>query len=199
MLDKQDKTNKMKSYFLFIALILGLTLTSCHKEDINPNQDLVEDAGTIDEKISIFGDWLLIDGKMYMENIETGEKVVYNHFDANQTVSTLRYEGVMYEFERIVDDSTTWTFKQPNSVPGMGQFWLNNDSIQPYGFYVTNSNMSITEYSSVDQQLGGSARPIRAYIKNYANQEVNFYVQEAYTEIDGQTWKYFSELTFKKL
>jgi hypothetical protein len=189
----------MKSFFLFITLFLGLTFTSCQKENINPNKDLIEDAGTIDEQISIFGDWLLIDGKMYMVNLETGDSIVYNHFDATKTVSSLNYDGVMFEFERIVDDSTIWTFKQPNGIPGMGQFWLNNDSIQPYGFYVTNSNMSITEYSSVDQQLDGSSRPIKAYIHDYSNQQVNFYVQEAYTTIDGQTWKYFSELTFQKL
>ena len=188
----------MKNYLLILAVIVGIGFTSCQKETIEPNSQQVENAGTIDETISIFGEWVLVDGKMYMENLETGEKFVYNHFDANKTASSLRYEGYMFEFERIVKDSTTWTFIAPNNVPGTGEFWLNNDSIQPYGFYMTNSNMTIVENSTGPQQLGGSSRPITAYIDDYGQQTVNFYVQEAYTSINGENWKYFNELTFQK-
>lgn len=188
----------MKNLALIFTIILGIGFTSCQKEDILTNQDVVEEAGTIDNTISIFGEWLLVDGKMYMENMDTGEKTVYDHFDASKTVSSLRYEGYMFEFERIVVDSTTWTFIAPNSIPGTGEFWLDNDSIQPYGFYITNSNMSIIEHTSGPQQLGGSSRPITAYIDDYNSQTVNFYVQEAYTSINGENFKYFSELTFQK-
>lgn len=184
----------MKNFILIFAVILGLGFTSCQKEEIKPNNSVE----MVDETIEIFGEWVLVDGKMYMENLETGEKTVYSHFDATQNVSSLRYGGYMYEFERIVQDSTTWTFVEPQYNSNMGEFWLDNDSIQPYGLYLTNSNMSIVENSTGPQQLGGSSRPLTAFIDEYGNQTVNFYVQEAYENINGVNYKYFSELTFQK-
>ena len=187
----------MKQILGLIFLFTLVSLNSCQKETLEPQITLVEDAGTVENTISVFGEWLLVDGKMYIENLSTGEKTVYNHFDQNKHVSSLRYDGIMYEFERIVVDSTTWTFIAPPSIPNTGEFWLNNDSIQPYGFYLTTSNMTIVENSSGPQQLGGSSRPLSAYL-NGVNNQVNFYVQETYASIDGENVKYFSELTFEK-
>lgn len=135
---------------------------------------------------------------MYMENLETGEKTVYEHFDDTKTVSSLRYEGQMFEFERIVVDSTVWSFISPDHIPNMGEFWLNYDSLNPYGFNLTTSNMSIVEWSTGPTQLGGSSRPLSAYLSDYSDNSVNFYVQETYESIGGVNYKYFSELTFVK-
>ena len=187
----------MRNLLVVLGLFLAIGFTSCNKEYIQPANEVVEEAGTIDETVSVFGEWLLVDGKMYIENLETGEKTVYNHFDVSKNVSSLRYEGIMFEFERIVKDSTTWTFIAPPNIPNTGEFWLNNDSIQPYGFYLTTSNMSIVENSTGPQQMGGSSRPLSAYLNGVPNQ-ANFYVQETYASINGENVKYFSELTFEK-
>jgi hypothetical protein len=184
----------MKNLLVVLTLIFGFTLTSCHKEEVTPPNTLIEEV----ETISVFGEWLLVDGKMYMENLETGEKTVYDHFGPTKSVSSLRYDGYMFEFERIVVDSTLWTFTTPYNIPGTGQFWLDNDSIQPYGFYVTDTNMTIVENSVGVTQLGGSARPITAFIDEDGTNSVNFFVQEAYESINGVNYKYFSELTFQK-
>jgi len=192
----------MKRLFFILTLAFSIGLVSCQKEDITPNQDEVVDAGTIEQEISIFGEWKLLDGKMFMENIETGEKTVYAHFDANKTVSSLRYSGSMFDFETIEQNVTTWEFVQPPMVPGTGDFILNGDVANPMGFYMTVNNWTIVEHPTAsnaqEMQLGGSSRPISAYVEDYDQKIINFYVQEAYESIDGYNYKYFSELTFQK-
>jgi hypothetical protein len=190
----------MKKILILLLVSLSIGFASCEKQTLTPTQEQVETAGTIENEVSIYGEWLLVDGKMYMENLETGQLVVLNHFDPTKTVSSLRYSGIMFAIEEIEINVTTWTFIAPPSVPGIGEFWLNSDSLAPYGFNVTNSNWTIIEHPSTidpsDMKLGGSARPISAYI---VDGEVKFYVHEAYESINGVNWKYFSELTFQKI
>jgi len=179
---------------LAISLLILLTGSiSCQKEVIEPINEVVEPL----ETLSVFGEWVLVGGNMYIENLETNVKTVYSHFDDNKSVSSLRLEGNMFNIERIVKDSTVWTFIAPPNIPNYGEFWLNNDSLQPYGFYLTTSNMSIVENNTGDQQLGGSSRPLSAYLNGVPNQ-ATFYIQEIYSSIGGENVKYFSELTFEK-
>lgn len=58
--------------------------------------------------------------------------------------------------------------------------------------------MSIVEWSTGPTKLDGSSRPLSAYLSDYSENSVNFYVQEAYGSIGGVNYKYFSELTFVK-
>lgn len=192
----------MKTLF-YLILGLFLILTSCKKEEIEPISQEVEETTQIDDEIRLYGKWVLLDAKMYIENLETHEKTVFNHFDENKTTSSLRYSGSMYEIEDIEQYVTTWGFKQPNYVPGYGEFILNDDTTQPYGFYVTKSDWTIVEHpltnSGDDMQLGGSARPIEAYVLSYNDSIVNFYVQLAYENIGGWNCKYFTEMTMQKI
>ena len=182
---------------IFLFLSLNLFLTSCQKEEVLPtNQEVVTEEG-----ILLYGEWKLVSGKMYVHNLETYENVVYNHFDAVKTTSSLRYDGSLFEFETIKKDSTTWTFIAPPNYQGYGEFWLDNDSIQPYGLYVLDNNWSIVEHPTATAsttQLGGSSRPLTAVVTSYSNQTVEFTVQEAYESIDGYNCKYYSVLTFQK-
>lgn len=186
--------------FLFLFLIASLTLTSCKKEEIVPiNQ--VEETGTIEEGILIYGEWKLVSGKMYVHNLTTYENVVYDHFGPNKPTSSLRYSGSQFEFETIEQNVTTWTFIAPPNWQGYGEFWLDNDSAQPYGFYVLDDFWSIVEHPTATAsttQLGGSSRPLTAVVTSYTNQTVEFTVQEAYESIDGYNCKYYSVLTFQK-
>ena len=192
----------MKKY-LFIIGIAFLGLSSCKKETIEPVGQEVENAGTVEEEIRIYGKWVLLEATMYVENLETHEKTQFAHFDANKTVSSLRYSGSMYDFETIEKDSTTWSFYQPNYVPGYGEFVFNNDTLNPMGFYVTTSEWSIVEHPTAttvsEMQLGGSARNIEAYVYDYGQQIVDFYVQEAYENINGYNCKYFTEMRMQKI
>ena len=189
----------MKS-FIYLILVVVLSLTvSCKKENIQPNvKPEVEQA----QEIRIYGKWLLIGGSMYMTNMETNVKTKYDHFGPNKTISSLDYDGADIEFEIIELNITTWSFYQPPSVPGFGEFVLNGDLVNPYGFYVTNNNWTIMEHpqsTASNMQMGGSSRPISATIHSYSDSIVYFYVQNGYTSIDNQNYSYFSELKFQKV
>lgn len=189
----------MKS-FIYLILLVVLSLTvSCKKENIQPNvKPEVEQA----QEIRIYGKWLLIGGSMYMTNMETNVKTKYDHFGPNKTISSLDYDGADIEFEIIELNVTTWSFYQPPSVPGFGEFVLNGDLVNPYGFYVTNNNWTIMEHpqsTASNMQMGGSSRPISATIHSYSDSIVCFYVQNGYTSIDNQNYSYFSELKFQKI
>jgi hypothetical protein len=185
---------------LFIVSIIFLTFTSCTKEVIEPR---VEEVQIVEEEVRIYGKWLLLDATMYIENLETHEKTQFNHFDANKTVSSIRFSGPMYDFEVIEQNVTTWSFYQPQYVPGYGEFVLNDDTANPMGFYVTKSNWQIVEHplasNASEMQLGGSARPIEAYIDDYGQEIVKFSVQLAYENIGGYNCKYFTQMRMQKI
>ena len=186
---------------IYILLAFSLVFTSCKKESLTPINDEVVEAGTLEEGILLYGEWKLVSGKMYIENMETGEKVVYDHFGPNKTTSSLRYSGAELEFETIEQDVTTWTFIAPPNYTGYGEFWIDNDSIQPYGLYILDDNWSVVEHPTATtstMQLGGSSRPLSAVVADYGNETVVFTVQEAYESIDGYNSNYYSELTFQK-
>tara|TARA_Y100000389_G_scaffold82433_2_gene79037 strand:- start:2703 stop:3281 length:579 start_codon:yes stop_codon:yes gene_type:complete len=189
----------MKNLF-HILLLSFIVLTSCKKEEpLQPIQEVEEST----EEVRIYGKWLLLDATMYVENLETHEKTSFSHFDANKSKSSLRYSGSMYDFEDIEQYETTWEFYPPSYVPGYGEFIFNSDTIQPYGFYVTRSEWTIVEHpltnNTNDMLLGGSARPIEAYMYDYNDSIVNFYVQNAYENIDGWNCTYFTEMRMQKI
>jgi hypothetical protein len=187
--------------FIYILISATILFTSCTKEEpLQPNQGVVENA-IIEEGILLYGEWKLLDGKMYVDNLETGERIVYDHFDAIKTISSLRYGGAMFEFETIEKNTTTWKFMAPPNWEGYGEFWLDNDSIQPYGLYVIGSNWSVVEEPTAtasNMQLGGSSRPLSAVVESYQDNIVVFTVQEAYESINGYNCNYHSELRFQK-
>lgn len=188
----------MKKLF-FILITLSFITTSCKKEVIEPNQNEVVPT---EEGILLYGEWKLVSGKMFIENMETGEKTVYDHFSSTKPTSSLRYSGAEFEFETIEQNVTTWEFIAPIGYQGYGQFILDGDTLQPYGLYILEDNWSIVENPTATTgttQLGGSSRPIQAVVSNYDSNQVAFTVQEAYESIDGYNCNYYSELTFEKL
>lgn len=181
--------------FIYILIAISV-LVSCKKEEIKP----IEEPKKVENEIRIYGKWILLDATMYVENLETHEKTSYAHFDANKTVSSLRYSGAQFEFEVIEKDVTTWEFYQPNYVPGYGQFVLNGDTTNPFGFYVTKSEWTIVEHPTTNNpQIGGSSRPIESYLHSYNDSICNFYVQLSYESINGYNCKYFTEMRMKKI
>lgn len=193
----------MKKFLILLAVISFIALSSCKKEYVEPDTKTTPDTTQSQQIISIYGKWLLLDAYMYVENLETGVKTRYSHFGPNKTISSLRYSGAILDFEVIEKNVTTWTFTKPNRIPGYGKFILNDDTNKLYGFYVSNNNWTIVEDPSVtspsDMNLGGSSRPVRAFIDNYAQGTCKFYVQESYENINGYNCKYFNELIFQKV
>jgi len=183
-----------------------ISLISCEKEIIvQPTPE------PQNQQIRLYGKWLLVGGSMYVENLETHSKIKYDYFGQAQTINGLKYGKKdncdnygthSLPFEMIKLNQTTWSFYQPQMVPGYGKFVLDSDTLNPYGFYVTKNNWTVVENPQSiqsDMQLGGSSRPISAEVYSYSDSIVYFYVQEEYTSGCNQNYKYISELKFKKI
>jgi hypothetical protein len=184
---------------IYLIICASLVLTSCHKENIQPNS---QPAVLVNQEISLYGEWLLVGGSMYMENLETGKKTKYDHFGPGKTISSLDYNGSDLDIEVIELNVTTWSFYQPPLVPGYGRFALNGDTLNLYGLNVTKHNWTIMENPTATMstmQMGGSTRPISAKICDYSDSIVYFYIQEGYASIDNENYSYISELKFKKI
>lgn len=200
----------MRYIFLFLILIL----VSCQKE--LPTQETTEsEKPTVIDKYwdlfygkdkIVYGKpkpnvvkWVLVDGMMFMENVETGYKIKFKHFDANRTVSSLRYNGVIFDLEKIEVGVTTWQFRYGKY--SSKEFVLNNDTLHPYGYVESYSYRNITELGTSknvsDMKLGGSSRPFSVWTKDYSAGLIQIRIQEAYEGIDGYNWRYFNILTFK--
>ncbi len=99
-----------------------------------------------------------------------------------------------------------WEIRCGNAKYTPMEIYLNDDKLDPYGFYVTRSNWTIVEHplselnnGDITMKLSGSARPLIAHIDDYDENTVFFYMQESYENINGYNCKYFTELKFKKL
>jgi hypothetical protein len=188
---------------LFVLVLATIAFVSCKKEEgITPWPSTEFPDTTNMESISIYGEWKLLDGYMYVENLETGAKTRFSHFGVGKTISSLRYSGAYLDIETIEQNVTTWKFTKPNQIPGDGKFILNGDTTELYAFHVTLNNWTIIEdpTATISQMnLGGSSRPIRAFLDSYHDSIVKFYVQESYESIGGYNCKYFNELVFQKI
>ena len=190
-----------------LLTFLVLSLNSCKKEFDYPSNDY--GIKPVDEKfidngryITLWGKFLLIDAVMFVENKETNEKKMFHHFGPTKNTSSLRWGGSIFEIETIIKDSTNFSFYKPKSIPGYGNFILNNDTSKHYAVYFTNNHKSIVEdpiYGVKQQLLGGSAKPFSGQILNYDEKTVVIQIHEAYASINGYNCRYWNQLTMKKI
>jgi len=179
--------------------LLIITLFSCKKEVITP---VTQPATQQLDSLSLNGEFILVSGKMYMESLEDGSKIVYNHFDSIKSRSSLRYDGSIIPFETIIKDTTTWSFYFPKTVPNIGKFVLNEDTLNPLGLNVTAHNLTIIESPDAitgSTQLNGSARPLQIVLYNSKLKLIKVYVQEQYMSIGNSNYRAFNELVFKQI
>lgn len=154
-------------------------------------------------QLSIWGEFRLLSAKMYIDNHETGQKTVYDHFGPGRSVSSLNYEGSVFDIENIAEGITRYSFYKPLITPNSGVFLLNDDSTRVYGLSDYGGHYTITEnpLSSTPGELlmGGSARPIQFRTEDYSNKIVVIRIQETEASIGGYNIRYFTELYFKKI
>ncbi len=185
----------LKKTLLF--LIAVLLFSTCKKVD-----PPVQKTQTTEPTITLSGEWVLRSGMMYFTNSENGQKIKYSHFGGGRTTSSLRYDAILYNIEKLIQDTTTWSF-YPSKVAGSyGVFVLNNDSLHSYGLNITTDFWSIIENptaTSATMQMGGSARPFSASITDYTNKIGVFHIQNGTCSIGGYNYEYFSELTMQKI
>jgi hypothetical protein len=179
--------------------LLLITLISCKKEVITP---VTPPATQQLDSLKLDGEFVLVSGKMYMDCLEDGSKIVYNHFDSIKSRSSLRYGGSIIPFETIIKDTTTWSFYFPKIVPNVGKFVLNEDTLNSLGLNVTAHNLTIIESPTAttgSTQLNGSARPIDIVLYDAKLKLIKIYVQEQYLSVGNSNYRAFNELVFKQI
>lgn len=183
-------------------VIAALLFVSCEKEVIYPSDTYNIDftSPNTGPAVTLWGKFVVIDAVMYVDNHETGQKLVYHHFDSTKTSSSMRWGGSIYDIETIIKDTTTYSFYKPTSYPGYGKFVLNDDTTKHYAVYFVGQNRSIVEDpTSTTQLMGGSSRPFSGQTVDYANKIVRMQIQEVEGSIDGYNCRYWTELTLMKI
>jgi len=188
-------------YLLFVVstLVLG---TSCKKEYAYPTNEYPSNIPVIDHThdLSMWGEFVITDAVMYMDNHETGVKTKYKHFDNTKTVSSLRLGGSIFEIENIEKNVTTYSFWKPIDNAGTGRFVLNGDTTKLYLVQYTGVYTTIIEDSkSPVQLLGGSARPFKGWTTDFDNKMIIIHIQEMEGSLNGENVHYYTELTLKKI
>ncbi len=182
----------------FLVVILCLSLFGCKKES-----PVAPTVTTSTRSLSMWGEFLVLDANMYVNNHDLGTKTVYQHFGAGKSVSSLRYEGPLFDIENIVQGVTTYSFYKPLGTPSSGKFILNGDTTKIYGLNVSSGFSAITEnmLSTSPSQLlmGGSSRPFSGWTLDYDNKIIVLHIEEVEGSIGGYNCRYFTEMRMKKI
>lgn len=189
----------MLNKLIFCILMIGVV--SCKKEIIYPSDGYPISKDTNKSKaISIWGRFIITDAVMYVDNHETGEKKVYRHFGPNKSISSLRWDGSIYDIETIIKDTTSYSFWPPSKFPGYGRFVLNDDTSKHYAVYYVGLSKTIVEDPVRGQSLiGGSARPFSGQTISYEDSTIAIEIQEVEASINGYNCRYWTQLTLKKV
>lgn len=164
---------------LFFITTIFLTF-SCKKEEIKPINNNVVTNDTIYEFMDI--DWVLSSGRLYVQNLDNGNKDLYDHFSSTQVQSNLDpFNGSIIPFDGITKDVTIWRFTTSNFILDGSNF---------YEFTHSGNTISVIGLEN------GSSRPIT--ILNLNNTSMTVKVNESYVSDNGINYKIFSTLTFVK-
>jgi len=166
---------------IFIILLSVLTIVSCKKEEpLRPDNNVVAPTPT---NYSILGiNWVLTEGRFYVENMDNGDLTYYDHFSSTQNQSTLDpVNGADVPFDTIIQDITTWNF-------GNSNFTLNGGN--SYGYTSSGNNISVIGLEN------GSSRPM--IVLELTDTKLTVKIHEGFGSIGGENLSYFSTLTFLK-
>lgn len=197
-------SRKLKIVLLIaFAFIVAVIFSSCKKEVIYPSDQLPNKVPTGMDTTNVVKPWgrfLVIDAIMYVDDKQTGQRFVYNHFSSTKDTSSLRWGGPLFDIERIIKNQTSYSFWRP-TLTGLGRFVLNDDTTKFYCVQYTGSYKTIIEDPNHNQQnLGGSARPYSGQTVDLANQIVHMQIQEMEgTDFNGHPIHYWTRLTLKKV
>jgi hypothetical protein len=163
-------------YFILLTTIL---FVSCEKELPKPNND-----NSYKETIyPVEGiNWILTQGRVYTQNLDNGEKKVYDYF--NNTITDVQmhiFGSTGLKIDSLKVNYTSWFFSNE-------YFTLNGSDTWQYTLF--NSTYSVIGLPS------GTARPITPtqVTENY----MTVITHEAYGSDGINNFKYWSELGFTK-
>ena len=165
---------------LSLIIVLTFTFTSCKKEEpLKPNNtNYIEDGYDV-EGIT----WVLVDTKIYRDNLDNGDKDVYDHFGGTKVSSSMSIFGSsIVVMDSIHQNLTTWVFNN-------GTFTLNGSNT--YGYTTYNNNVW-----TPNGLEGGTSRPIVVEFVNETSMTVK--VHAAYGSDGINNFKFWTILTFVK-
>jgi hypothetical protein len=174
----------MKRILNLITVIVFSSLfifSSCKKEEpLRPdNSNTVVENDAQVEGVN----WVLYSGRIYVENLDNGEKYVYDHFGGGQTESNLAiFDGWSdVKMDSIKENYTTWFFNN-------GTFTLNGTHSYTY-----------TEYNYTYTPNGlenGSSRPIE--VTHISDDYMVVTVHEGYASDGTSNYEFVNQLVFLK-
>ena len=174
----------MKKIFNLTSLIVisfVLIFTSCKKEEpLRPNND--QDVYV--NNASVEGvNWVLVSGRIYIENIDNGDKFVYDHFGGSTTESVMDiFSGSSpVKMDSIKQNYTTWFFNN-------GIFTLNGT----YSYQYSDYQYTYSPYGLEN----GSSRPIE--ITRVTDEVLTVMVHEGFGSDGVNNFNYVNQLTFVK-
>lgn len=163
----------MNKIFIYLSLIC-LIFTSCEKYEFDVDIPTIE--GT---------EWVLVSGKVYTENLTTGNLTYYDHFDVNQTTSNLDiFGGSLVDVDNIEQNVTTWYFED-------GIFTLDNGNTYEYS---THGSGSRTQYRLLGIPPYGSARSLG--ILDFTEDVLHVKIYESNESHGEDNYHYYTILTF---
>lgn len=167
--------SKILLSFLFLVAIF-----SCQKE-VTPEDKPENNVVNPQEEYLLIGvDWILSDGRLYVENMDNGDKSYYDHFTTGQNQSVLDpFNGANVPFDTLIQDITTWNF-------GNSYFTLNSNLN-----YTQNGNTTSINVSGLED---GSARIIT--VLELTENTLTVQVGEGYGSDGTSNYHFFSTLTF---
>ena len=167
----------IKYIFLCISFILFF---SCKKEELPmPNND--NSVAIVETNIE-GKNWVLSEGRVFVENLDNGEKRVYDYFGGSITSSFMHIFGsTSVIMDSIKQNFTTWTFNN-------NTFTLNGSQSWEYTTYNGSYN--------VIGLTGGTMRNIRP--THTSEDYITVVTHEAYGNDGTYNYKYYSELGFNR-
>jgi len=189
----------MKKAYIILLLFL---IVSCEKEPIYPTDELPANTPSLDAftGISMWGEFIIIDAVMYLDNHETGQKLVYNHFGPNKNISSLRLGPPIREIETIIKNQTSFSFYRPIGSSRYGDFVLNLDTTKNYEIIYMGPHTTIIE-PRVNSQglLHGSGVPFSGQTISIADSTVSIQLMEVQGSLNGYNIRYWTQLRLKKI
>ncbi len=167
---------KLNKILLFLTTII-ITLTGCEKYDFDQNLPTIE--GT---------EWVLVSGRVYTENLTTGEKLYYDHFDSGKTTSNLDvFGGSSVDIDILESGISSWYFYD-------NTFIVNN--LNEYR-YNTQGSGTRKQYTIYGIQPYGTSRSVE--VINFTDDVMTIKVYESNESHNGDNYHYFSTLTFVRV
>jgi hypothetical protein len=168
---------------LLILTFLTITFFSCKKEEINP-EPITTIVYNTDSTEIVGNEWDLVNAKIYVENLDNGEKTYFDHFSNTQVTSNLNpFNNSTLDFDEINLGTTTWEFTNSG-------FAL--DGVLVYSYSKQGTANPNDEIYRID--VGGSSRYLEVLEKK--DGVVTFKVYESYGTYQGANVSFYTTLTF---